>query len=403
METDQSNVLVIGAGLSGLAVAEGLSRRGIAVTILEAQPRVADPWRARHPALRLNIHRHFARLPGLRPPRRDGPFLTRDSVVDYLERYARHIGVPIRFGAEVTAITRAVAGWRVDTAIGTFGAAHVVFATGRDRVPVIPDWPGRDTFRGDLIHAADLGDAVRFDGKRVLVVGAGNSGADVLNHLARHRPAAIAVSVRNGPAVVPARVFGFPLHRLARVFAAMPTWLLDPAFRVTERLFLGNLRRHGLPSHPDGGGTRLIRDGVAFAIDEGFVRALKTERINVRPPIAAFEGAAVRFADGGSLTPDAIIAATGYATGLSQLLGQLGVLDERGRPKHPTGERDPDNPGLWFAGYRPLFAGYFDAARIAAERISTGVAADLARRAAAGGAKPVPEHAPVLPAPATPN
>jgi cation diffusion facilitator CzcD-associated flavoprotein CzcO len=393
METTiPGNTLVIGAGLSGLACAEALARRNIPVTLLEARSRVAEPWRARHPALRLNIHRHFAQLPGLRPPRSDGPFLKRDSVVDYLERYALKIGVPIRFGADVQAIERGAAGWCVRTAAGNFGAAHVVFATGRDRVPAIPDWPGRDDFAGELIHAADLGDVARFDGKKVLVIGAGNSGADALNHLSRHRAKQIMVSVRNGPSVVPARIFGLPLHRLARVFAMMPVTLLDPAFRLTERLFLGNLRKHGLTSHPDGGGTRLVRDGIAFAIDDGFVTAMKAGRIRVVPAVTCFRGERVHFSDGSSENPDVVIAATGYATGLTPLLGHLDVLDADGRPRHPSGEADPANPGLWFTGYRPIITGYFDAARIAGERIADAIARkrkeDTAKRDAAS--RPAP-------------
>ncbi len=380
METTiPSNVLVIGAGLSGLAVAEALSRRNIPVTILETRDRVAEPWRARHPALRLNIHRRFARLPGLRPPRGDGTYLRRDSVVEYLETYARKIGVPIRFGTEVQRIDRDASGWSVETNAGTFGAAHVVFATGRDRVPSLPDWPGRDGFAGELIHAAELGDVARFDGKRVLVIGAGNSGSDVLNHLSRHRPAEVRVAVRHGTAVVPSRVFGFPLHRLARVFMAMPTWVLDPAFRLTERLFLGDLRRYGIAPHPVGGGTRLVRDGVAFAIDDGFVAALKAGRIRTVGEVQQFDGAGVITADGSRYEPDVVIAATGYDTGLEPVLGHLGVLDSGGRPTHPTGEADPECPGLWFVGYKSGFTGYFDAARIAASRVSDGIARDLAR------------------------
>ncbi len=370
-------VVVIGAGLSGLACAHALTRRKIPVIVLEARDRVAEPWRKRHPGLRLNIHRHFARLPGQAAPRSDGTFLKRDTVVAHLERYARRIDVPIRFGTKVIAIDRAPAGWRVTTKTEAHDCAHVVIATGRDREPFVPDWPGREAFAGDLIHAADLGDVARFDGKRVLVVGAGNSGSDVLNHLARHRPAEVLVSVRHGPAVVPQRVFGFPLHRLARVFAALPPVVLDPAFRITERLFLGNLARLGLPSHPDGGGTRLIRDGIAFAIDDGFVAALKAGRFRVVQPVIALDRRLVHLADGTICRPDVVIAATGYSTGLAPLLGHLGVLGDAGRPLHPMGEADPANPGLWFTGYRAVFTGYFDAARVAADRIARAVAADL--------------------------
>ena len=175
----------------------------------------------------------------------------------------------------------------------------------------------------------------------------------------------------------------------------MPNGVLDPAFRLTERLFLGDLRRYGLTSHPEGGSTRLVRDGVTFAIDDGFVAALKAGRFRIVPRVERFDGARVILADGTSCTPDAVIAATGYRTGLEPLLGHLGVLDGNGRPRHPMGERDAENPGLWFTGFKPIYTGFFDAAGIAARRIATGIAGEASRVASSettgapiGGATP---------------
>ncbi|MEL6799225.1 MAG: NAD(P)/FAD-dependent oxidoreductase [Pseudomonadota bacterium] len=373
------STLVIGAGLSGLATANALTERGLPVVVLEARDRVADPWRQRHPALRLNIHRKFAGLPGQAAPKTDGTYLKRDTVVAHLERYAARLDAPIHFGVTVTEVERSEAGWRVTTDAAEYEAENLVIATGRESIPYIPDWPGHEAFAGELLHVADLGDVSRFDGKRMLVVGAGNSGTDALNHLARHNPAEVMVSVRYGPAVVPKRIFGYPIHGLARIFAALPNAVLDPAFKLTERLFLGDLRRYGLTSHPDGGSTRLLRDGVTFAIDDGFVAALKAGRFRIVPRVEGFSGDTVALADGSICRLDVVIAATGYRSGLEPLLGHLDVLDENGRPHHPMGERDPKRPGLWFAGFKPIYTGFFDAAGIAASRIATGVAADARR------------------------
>ncbi|MEM1266284.1 MAG: NAD(P)/FAD-dependent oxidoreductase [Pseudomonadota bacterium] len=373
MKHADEHTIIVGAGLTGLATAHVLRAQGLPVTVLDASDRVAWNWRQRHPALRLNVHRSFAGLPGKPAPRTDGAYLSRDTVAQHLEDYAFALRDCIEVGVLVSALEQAPDGWRVTAGDRVFDAAHVVIATGRDRRPHIPAWRGLERFGGDVIHAAHLGDVSHYDGKKVLVVGAGNSGGDVLNHLARHSPKDVRISVRHGPAIVPQRVFGFPMHRAAHLFAAMPLWMVDPAFAMTQRLAFGDLRKHGLTSHTMGGGTRLATDGTAFAIDDGFVAAIKSGRFKVVGEVVEFSADRVSFDCFRTFDPDVVICATGYKTALEPLLGHLGVLNDAGVPKFPMGEPVPGLPGLWFNGFRPEFQGYFYSAAKGARRIGKGI------------------------------
>ncbi|WP_299808274.1 NAD(P)/FAD-dependent oxidoreductase [uncultured Roseibium sp.] len=369
------DVIIVGAGLSGLAAATELRKRNIPVTILEASDRVAAPWRARHPQLRLNIHRHFARLPGRLAIRARDTYLPRTSVVDYLCEYADNLDAEIRFDTSVLAVHRDAGIWHIRTSKGAFRAAHLIVATGRERLKSLPDWPGLNDFGGQIIHSADFGKPQDYDGKKVLVIGAGNSGTDVLNHLSRTNPARVWVSVRHGPSILPSRICGFPLHRLANLFACLPHWSLDPTFAMMQRLCFGDLRKYGLRRHAVGGGTRLFKEGITFALDDGFVAALKSGRFEAVAETKGFQPECVELFDGRKLDPDVVICATGYRAGLEPVFGHLGALDANGYPRHPLGQADPRNPGLWFTGYSLYFQGFFHAAGIGAARIASQIAA----------------------------
>jgi cation diffusion facilitator CzcD-associated flavoprotein CzcO len=196
-----------------------------------------------------------------------------------------------------------------------------------------------------------------------LVVGAGNSGTDVLNHLVRIETESLWVSVRNGPTILPTRILGFPLQLLSPMMAPMPTWAVDFLMAATEWLAFGDLKNHNLTKHPDGVATRLRKEGVAPAFDDGFVSALKSGRVKVLPEIVRFEGEKVYLAGGQSVCPDVVICATGYSPGLESLVGHLGVLDEMGRPISSGPEPVEGFEGLWFLGMKPRLPGVFYAAR----------------------------------------
>ena len=386
---EDSGVVVIGAGASGLAVANALHEAGVAVRILDGAERPAESWRRRHPQLRLNTHRLLSSLPGLRLPRSAGAFPARDAVVEYLERYAGRLDVPIEFGISVQRLEPDAGLWRIDTAEGGRWAKHVVVATGRDRVPFIPHWPGMARSRAEVLHSADLGDVRRFRGRRILVVGAGNSGMDALNHLVAIDAKRIWVSVRHGPAVFPTRLFGLPVQLASPLLERLPVKTADWMLALTERIAFGNLRHLGLSRHVDGGASRLLGEGTAPAIDNGFISALAGGRAEIVPPLEAFRADYVRLADGRMIDPDVVICATGYRPGLEPMLGHLDVLDERGFPKLEGAEQDSRYPGLWFSGMRPKLSGFFLAARRNAAAIAAAVHASALEGETAGRAAAV--------------
>jgi cation diffusion facilitator CzcD-associated flavoprotein CzcO len=368
-------VIVIGAGAAGLAATHALIQAGASVQLLEKEQRVGEPWRRRHKNLHLNTHRSLSSLPGVGYPRGTPAFPDKSLVVDHLDVFSRHHRLPIEYGVRIEEIAFAGGYWAITTNAGMRTAANVVIATGRDRTPHIPEWKGMVDFCGRIIHSADFGDASDYAHKKVLVVGAGNSGFDALNHLAGVDTAAIWLSARHGPTLLPKRIFKIPVHLMSPYVARLPVRIADALLRATQRIAFGDLTKFHMPAAPAGGASRLADDYVAIASDDGAVDAIKAGKIQVVPPIGEFTRDGVILANGELIRPDIVIAATGYRTGLEQMVGKLGVLDARGFPLFNGADRDPRLPGLWFTGMRPSIRGCFANARLQARAIAAAIRA----------------------------
>jgi len=367
------HVVVIGAGASGLAAANALRRRGIQVRIIDGASRAGDAWYHRHPQLRLNTHRLLSALPGLAIRKAAGAFPSRDSIIRYLDEYAQQLDAPIDYGVVVTRLDRSRSGWVITTSAGDYHARHVVVATGYARVPVMPAWKGSETFTKPLIHSAYLGDIANYRKRKILVVGAGNSGTDILNHLASVETEQVWVSVRHGPVIFPARLFGIPMQLLSPLFAVMPVRIADALLALTEFIAFGSLKKWGLRKHPQGGITRLLDTGTAPAIDNGFVASLKAGKVTVVPAIERFETNTVHLSDQQTVEPDIVIAATGYRTDLQSILGHIDVLDDSGIPKIHGDQQMDAYPGIWFTGMQPRLTGFFQLAGSTARKIARAI------------------------------
>ena len=344
-----ADVLVVGAGPAGLAVAACLRRQGIDAQIVDRGGAVGDTWAARYERLHLHTPRVQSALPGLRMPRRFGRWVAKDDMAHYLRVYARRHGLEPQFRTEVHRLDRDDGRWVATTGAGMLTARQVVVATGYSNTPVQPNWPGQEGFGGSVIHASAYRSPDAYDGQRVLVVGAGNTGAEIAADLAEHA-ADVRLSVRTPPNIIPRQFGPLPTTLMAVPMDFLPAGLIDPVNRLLQRVTLGDLTRYGMPSADLGVVAQTRATGVTPTIDVGLVAALRASRVVPVASMERFDGTEAVLADGSRFAADAVIAATGYTTGLPAMIGDLGVLDQRGVPLVTGPRAAPGAPGLRFVG-----------------------------------------------------
>ncbi|MDH6226447.1 NAD(P)/FAD-dependent oxidoreductase [Streptomyces sp. MJP52] len=379
-------VYVVGGGPGGLAAAQALRARGIRAVVLERSPRVGDSWRRHYDRLRLHTTRKRSSLPGLPMPRSFGRWPARDDMVRYLEGYAEHHGLEVVTGVEVSRLERAAGPSGSDGSDGSDGSwvlhatggrrltgSAVVVATGYNHTPRVPDWPGLDGFTGELLHACAYRSGAAFAGRDVLVVGAGNTGAELAVDLVENGAARVRLAVRTVPHIVRRSTAGWPAQNTAILVRRLPVRLVDRLARAMARVSLPDLSAHGLP-RPDTGLYSRVREGAIPVQDAGLVDAVRRGRVEVVAAVDGFDGAEVLLADGSRITPEAVVAATGYVRGLEGLVGHLGVLDDRGLPT-VHGPRSPRNaPGLFFTGFTTPISGTLRELARDAERLARAIA-----------------------------
>jgi putative flavoprotein involved in K+ transport len=370
-----ADVLVVGAGPAGLAVAACLRRRGVDVLVVDRGAAVGDSWRSRYDRLHLHTPRVQSALPGLRMPRRFGRWVAKDDVAAYLRHYADHHGISPRFGTEVRCLERDGDAWRAETDGTPLHVRQVVVATGYNRTPVQPDWPGQDAFRGDVRHASAYTNPEKYRGKDVLVVGAGNTGAEIAADLAESGAGTVWLAVRTPPNVVTRQLGPIPTTLLAISMDYSPAWVADPLNRLLQRIFVGDLTRYGLPAARSGVVSQMRATGVTPTIDVGLIAELRAGRVTPVAALTRFDGDEAVLADGARLAPDAVIAATGYTTGLAPMVGHLGVLDDRGRPL--VNGAKAGVPGLRFVGLTNPLKGLLFQINLDARATARAIARDL--------------------------
>jgi len=345
-------VAVVGAGHAGLCVVEALRRRGIGPVVFDDADRLGDTWRARWDGLVLNTHRDLSAVPTVPLAETMGEWPERDEWADHVERAAETLDVERR-PERVTEVSAVDGGWQVTTAGGAEPSTRrasfdvVVVATGRHRVPTMPTWPGLDTTPIEVMHSQQYRNPETFAGRRVLVVGGGNSGTEIA-HLVASAGVETLISIRRRPVFARREMFGTNLTSMARFAKWMPERVIDLSGRLMQRMLFGSLRDVALgpPQH------RLsdVEAAAGATIDSGFVDDVRAGRIEVVGAVERFDGDGVLTADGRRLRVDVVVAATGYEPGLGDLLAPELLDDGWPRVKESPFRQAP---GLFTAGLNP--------------------------------------------------
>ncbi|MQL91993.1 hypothetical protein Taro_024616 [Colocasia esculenta] len=313
METE---VVIVGGGPAGIAVSAGLNHLSIPNIVLEKEDCYAPLWKKwAYDRLKLHIGKQYCELPLMPHPGSAPTFLSKDEFIAYLDAYVARFGVRPLCGKSVESASfdagRGV--WTVtarDVATGeegTYVSRFLVVATGENSEGVVPEVPGLGSFPGDVLHSGRYKSGDKYAGKRVLVVGSGNSGMEIAFDLCNHG-AKTAISIR-GPFHVVSKEIVYLGMALGRYISLQ---LVDALALLLCKLQYGDLSEFGIVRPAEGPFALKAKTGRSPVIDVGTVGKIKSGEIEVMKVVSKVKGDEVTFADGRTRSFDAIIFATGY-------------------------------------------------------------------------------------------
>lgn len=363
-------VCVIGAGATGLAAIKNLKEYGFGVDCYERETSVGGMWNWRHDRSPVYASTHlisskpFTQYPDFPMPDSWPDYPHHTQLRSYLDRYADHFELRqhVWFGTEVIKVEPAEGDrWDVTTrSTGGYGGertqryAAVVVANGHNWSPKIPAYEGMDEFAGTVIHASAYKDAAQLRGKRILIVGAGNTGCDIAVEAAQ-QSARCWLSIRRGYWYAPKYVFGRPADQVNDGVLALrvPLWLRQWLFHRTLKMTVGDLTRFGLPKpdHKVYETHAIVNSQLVYYVGHGAITPL--------PDVARFNRHSVELTDGQTIEPDLVVLATGYLPRFEFLAPEVLDADADGRPRLYLHAFPRRHPTLAIAGLLQPDSGMF--------------------------------------------
>ncbi|KAJ1685149.1 hypothetical protein LUZ63_016539 [Rhynchospora breviuscula] len=362
--------VIIGAGPSGLAVAACLKEKGIPSLILERSHCIASLWQLKtYDRLHLHLPKKFCELPLMPYPPGFPTYPTKQQFIAYLEAYAKQYDIKPVFNQTVVSAEYEGGRWRVRTEEGTeYLCKWLVVATGENAEAVIPDIEGLEQYKGKVVHTSAYRSGDTYRGKKVLVVGSGNSGMEVCLDLCNHG-AMPSIVVREAVHILPREMFGSSTFGISVwLLKYLPIQTVDRFLLIMSRLMLGDTSRFGL-ERPHLGPMELKSvSGKTPVLDVGTLEKIKSGDIKVFPTIKYFTKHGAEFIDGRMEEFDAVVLATGYRSNVPFWLKDTEFFSEKdGYPRRPFPNGWKGKQGLYSVGFtkRGLLGASMDATRIA--------------------------------------
>lgn len=315
------DVIVIGGGQSGLACAYYLRRTNLDYLILDEQEKCGGAWLKTWDSLRLFSPADHSSLPGWLMPKHKEGFPPKNHVIDYLCAYEKRYDFPVKRSVNVESITKEAGIFKINSSAGKISAKTIISATGTWKAPFIPQLEGRNRFNGTQVHSAYYKNPTAFEDQKVLVVGEGNSGAQILAEVSK--VASTSWATLESPQFLPDEVDGRVLFDVATA-----------KYKAKKEGKTYNPEKYDLKSI-------VMVPAVKKARDRGVLKS--------KGKLESFTEEGVVWENGETEGFDAIIWCTGFQA-VTNHLDKLVAIDTNGKIK-TQGTRALKTSGLWLVGY----------------------------------------------------
>ncbi len=347
--------LVVGAGPAGLAISALLSKHHIPYKIIEKENSVGAAWRTHYDRLHLHTIKSLSHLPLVPYPKDYPRYVPKNLFIEYMEDYAKTFQIQPAFQEELLeAKKNSNTKWEVTTNKEKYLVKNLIICTGYNHTPYIPHWENENTFQGEILHSKNYRNAKPFIGKKVLIVGIGNTGGELAIDLIENG-VNTSICVRSPLRVVPRELFGIPMQIMAFLLSQLPLKIADGISQFLLYLTTYDLSEFGIQT-PSYGSVRQVAEMEKIPlVDIGTVQLIREKKLRVFPGIKKFDSHGVEFVNNQKENFDAILLCTGFQSNLKKFFPNEDIFTEKGYPKIRGKECQK---GLYFLGFTNHVSGF---------------------------------------------